>query len=338
MVNIKRFLEEVSKNPYKVFNVVGMKITSRFEPRKMYFYPSFLAIEPTINCNLDCVMCQKNTLRRQKRELKFNDFKIIIDKMPFLRVLNLQGIGEPFLNKDFFKMTEYAHSKGIRVYTFSNANLITKKMAKQIINSSLAELIISIDGANKQTYEQIRRRASFEKLLSNLKYLFSIRDPKKLKISAWVVPNIYNSGEIEEIVKLCNRIGFEEIVIQSKLSVYSYKKEVYLTNKRINVNNNLLFKSRLLEIKNKHPNVKICDDVELSKNNKCKWPWISMFISSDGCVIPCCVISDPNVANFGNILEKDFKEIWNNKEYQRFREDIKNNRIPFYCLDCYSKI
>jgi radical SAM protein with 4Fe4S-binding SPASM domain len=338
MVNITRFLKEVSKNPRKVFNVVGMKIMSRFEPRKMYFYPSFLAIEPTINCNLDCVMCQKNTLRRTKRELEFDDFKRIIDKMPFLRVLNLQGIGEPFLNKDFFKMIEYAHSKGIRVYTFSNANLITKKIAKQIIHSSLMELIVSIDGANKQTYEKIRRQASFDKLLNNLKYLFSIRESKKLKISAWVVPNIYNMEEIEEIVKLCNKIGFDEIVIQSKLSVYSYKKEVYSTNKRINVNNNPLFKSRLLKIKNSHPNVRICDDVELSTHNKCRWPWTSMFISSDGYIIPCCVISDPNVANFGNILEKGFREIWNSKEYQQFRKDIRDNKVPFYCLDCYSKI
>lgn len=338
MFNIKKLLKEGIKNPKKIINLIGLRVSEKFKPQHMFFYPSFIAIEPTISCNLRCIMCQIDSLKRDKRELNFNDFKRIIDQIPSLRVIDLQGIGEPFLNKDFFKMAEYADLKNIKIYTFSNGNLIDKKLAQKIADSNLKELIISIDGAKKETYEKIRRNANFEKLISNLKYLFSIRDHKNLKITAWIVPNKYNFDELEDIVKLCNDLGFDKIVLQSKLTLFSYKSEVYDKNKKLSINNIERFKIILNKLQKNYKNLEICTGKNLSANNQCKWPWSSVFISSDGNVVPCCVVSDPKIVSFGNILKEDFKRIWNCSSYKIFRKNIKSNKIPAYCTDCYNNI
>ena len=71
-MNFKKLIKDSIKHPFRLLNVFGMKLFIKFQPIKMPFYPSFVAIEPTINCNLNCIMCQIKTLKRDKRELEFN--------------------------------------------------------------------------------------------------------------------------------------------------------------------------------------------------------------------------------------------------------------------------
>jgi len=336
-MKIKKILVESINHPRKILNALGLKAVEKLKPIKTSFYPSFIVVEPTINCNLNCVTCQKNTLSRKNSSMNFENFKKLIDKMPSIRVINLQGFGEPFMCKDFFKMVDYATRKGIRVYTFSNANLITPEIAKKIVNSNLSELIISIDGATKKTYELIRRGANWEIFIRNIKYLMSLRNPKKIKINAWIVPSTLNFNELEDIVKLAKELGFDKTNIQSKLSVYSFKKDFYKKIKKISLNNDNNLKRKITEIKNKYSNVEVCEEKEMSPKRQCKWPWTSFFVSSDGDIVPCCVLSDPKIANFGNIFNSDIKEIWNGQKYQELRKRIKTNNLPYYCKDCYGK-
>jgi MoaA/NifB/PqqE/SkfB family radical SAM enzyme len=43
---------------------------------------------------------------------------------------------------------------------------------------------------------------------------------------------------------------------------------------------------------------------------------------------------DPEVFNFGNIFEIPFKEIWNGKRYQGFRETMIKNLPNPICDNC----
>lgn len=333
-----KLIKHSLKHPHKLINLIGMKISEKTLPLKTPFHPSFIVIEPSFLCNLDCIMCQRKSMKRNSPNLTFGKFKEILNKIPSLRIINLQGFGEPFLCKDFFKMVEYAHSRGVRVYTFSNATLIDKEMSQKIAKSNLEKLIISFDGANKETYEKIRKGANFEKILENLRYMFSILDQTKTPVFAWVTPNSLNIGELESIIETCMDLGFSKIVLQSKLSIYSYKKDISKRNAEIQVADHNAFLSKIYSLRKKYPKVEICDAKELSFSNPCKWPWTSLFISSDGNVVPCCVLSDPSVANMGNIFKvKSFNQIWNGQKFIELRRKIRENNLPFYCKDCYSK-
>ena len=84
------------------------------------FQPITISIVPTGRCTLNCDMCPTHSkkipddyhhVQKPTRDMSFDTFKKVVDK--FNKALNVQiiGSGEPLLNKDFFKMVEYAADK-----------------------------------------------------------------------------------------------------------------------------------------------------------------------------------------------------------------------------------
>ena len=315
-------------------NGLGVKLSERYRPIKPLFYPTFAAIEPTFACDLDCLICQRKTMRRNKLSLDLADFKLILAKMPWLFSINLQGFGEPFLCRDIFTMIDYAAAKGIRVYTFSNGNF-DSGIIPDICNSRLSELIISLDGATKSTYEQIRRGASWQRLTDNIRQLFSAK-LDHLILRAWIVPNRLNLGELAETVEYAQALGFRNISIQSKLSLFSYKPDQHQRVENIIISDQHQLAETLLDIQNTHPHVEIVKDAVMSRRHPCRWPWNGLFISTDGDVVPCCILSDPAILSAGNIFTQPFHEIWHSEQMQHLRDSLNRLDLPYFCRDCYS--
>ena len=84
-------------------------------------------------------------------------------------------------------------------------------------------------------------------------------------------------------------------------------------------------------------NINIFKENLLNFKKQCKWPWNSSYIDNNGDVSPCCILGDSKVKSFGNINNDNFSNIWNSENYQQFRNDIKNNKIPSFCKSCYSE-
>src|SRR5436853_5397648 len=87
--------------------------------------PTFLQIEPVGQCNLRCQMCPIQ-FRRDGPPYgppAFMDFTVytrLIDQLPNLQELHLQGLGEPMMHPRFADMVAYAARRGVRVSTNSN--------------------------------------------------------------------------------------------------------------------------------------------------------------------------------------------------------------------------
>lgn len=60
-------------------------------------------------------------------------------------------------------------------------------------------------------------------------------------------------------------------------------------------------------------------------------------MSAYGKIVPCCMIGDDKVVNFGSVIDKKFTEIWNSIDYQNFRKSIKNNELKDFCKNCYKE-
>jgi len=102
----------------KVFN--GVKIYLNYflsiiiKQSKRWGYPVSISVEPTATCNLHCQEFLSGTgeLKRFKGNINFPLYKNIIDEFaPYLLNLILYFQGEPFLNKNIFKIFEYASLK-----------------------------------------------------------------------------------------------------------------------------------------------------------------------------------------------------------------------------------
>src|SRR5438105_8122704 len=136
--------------------------------------PTYIQIEPVGQCNPRCQMCAipfrtDGPPYGPPAFMPFERFTGIVDQFGDLRELQLQGLGEPMMHPRFFDMVAYAAGKGIVVSTNSNLTLLNERRAHLCVLSGLGYLHVSLDGASAETYEAIRVRARFDRVLRNLR-------------------------------------------------------------------------------------------------------------------------------------------------------------------------
>jgi radical SAM protein with 4Fe4S-binding SPASM domain len=143
--------------------------------------PKRVTIETIHGCNAKCVMCPLSLpAKRKKGKMPMALFtKIVKDLEPYgnkLQMMDLFGLGEPLLDPLIFDRIRLLKEIGFSNVGFStNADLLSKDIARQIIESGLDNLIISIDGATKSTHEVIRKNTTFENVRDNSLYLLELR-------------------------------------------------------------------------------------------------------------------------------------------------------------------
>ena len=121
--------------------------------------------------------------------LDFDTFKQAIDGLEEfkgrLKLLLFAGLGEPLVNKDIYKMIEYAKKKYIaeRIDLLTNAALLTSDVSDRLIEVGLDRLRISLQGLSSQKYYEIcGARLSFEDVLSNIRYFSKKRKTTSMYI------------------------------------------------------------------------------------------------------------------------------------------------------------
>ncbi len=73
------------------------------------------------------------------------------------------------------------------------------------------------------------------------------------------------------------------------------------------------------------------------KKEICKSLWSSIYVNSDGSVLPCSLSYRDNEV-FGNLLRSDLSDIWNNSSYSESRKmftgDFNPDAVPLPCKGC----
>ena len=157
------------------------------EQFKIGEFPLDVIAETANLCNLRCLMCYHAENPEQHlpvtettsvRLMAMDTFKKIVDECVRygLPALKLSWRGEPMLNKKFVEMLRYAKSKGIlEVTSLTNATLMNEAMCREIVAAPLDQLIISIDGFTKETYEKIRVDGDYDVVMNNIMTLLKVR-------------------------------------------------------------------------------------------------------------------------------------------------------------------
>ena len=325
----------------KLFNLLKFYIAKNSNIKKINYLPITMDIEPTTGCNFRCTMCQVSSPNFISKNLNYETFiKTIEDNQQLLKI-KLQGMGEPLVNNNFYKMVEYASKHGIVSEITTNGSLLNEKNIKKLLSSNLSRITVSIDGATPIVFEKIRVKSDFKTVVSNCKRLINLFKKKIIRpeLSAWCVVQHDNVAEFEDIYKLCKEIGFDKLTYQFHLSGWGKSEwDKINSSKKIEIDS---LRERIENIKKKSSiegfEVNIFEENLLSFDKKCVWPWESSYISKTGDVVPCCIIGDEKVVSFGNVKESSFKDIWNSDKYENFRKNIQNNKIPDYCKNCYQE-
>jgi len=246
-------------------------------------------------------------------------------------------MGEPLLNKEIFKITQFGKKKNIKFTTTINGTLINSDNIDLILEN-FQEIVISLDAANKEDYLQIRRVDLFDKVVENIKSI--VKRKKELNINSRIILNSVvshlNYQEVPLIVDLGKNCEVDSI---SFVEVENWKTplEQDYEGERKFIQQSRKFKKEIQKIILEHKEKKIIEIQYLfsdQRKNKCFWPFYYCFITVDGFVTPCCIRMDPEIFNFGNIFEEPFKEIWNGIKYQKFRETMIKNLSNPICDNC----
>jgi radical SAM protein with 4Fe4S-binding SPASM domain len=271
--------------------------------------PVNILIEPCKMCNLQCPGCAVGVKHGDVVEtgmLTYENFKRIFDQIKdFVMRISLFKYGEPFLNKDIFRMVSYASSNKCGVTIHSNFNIFNESMAEEAVKSRLTHIYVALDGATQETYEGYRKGGDISRVLENVETL--IRVKKKMRSTFPLVTWKYlvfpeNAHEIESARQKAKELGVNAF-------------EVFAGN----LDDVTVFgREKRYDIKT--------GQIVTHTYDFCPVLWDSLYINPDGSVVPCCqAFREKDV--FGNIFEHSLKEVWNNDDFVAARRIVSIRKI-----------
>jgi MoaA/NifB/PqqE/SkfB family radical SAM enzyme len=316
--------------------------------------PRFAQIEPIGRCNLACRMCTVNERGDTVATLSIERFVALLDQMPQLEELHLQGLGEPMLHPQFFDMVSLAAARGIHVSANSNLTLLTPKRAAACVSSGLAALSVSLDGATAGVYEAIRRKANFGKVLRNLDRLVQARDEagSALQVRGVMVLMRDNLHELPALVRLLDDHGVHELLVQRLSSdlaqpglparyipIRSYVSSAELQPSDLDEAARVFDQARR-EAQARGVVLHLPRLVESdSSGGRCNWPSTQLYLTAAGDLLPCCMVATADRASFGNVFDvadplRGLQDRWRGPAAAAFRQALAGEHPPSVCRSC----
>ncbi|MFX1394279.1 MAG: radical SAM/SPASM domain-containing protein [Promethearchaeota archaeon] len=320
------FFSEVATNR-KRWNAMKLLWNSKVQKSILLnHYPVSITLGTGPICNLRCKLCPVGQ-KRSERKIGFLTKEVVervIDELaPYLYVVELYNWGEPLLNKHLFEYIRLIKEANIKIIISTNLNIFNDDICRELINSGLDLLIVSLDGCSQKSVEQIQKGSNYERVISNVKKIADYRNligVNHPKLQWRFVVTRFNENEVNKAYRISREVGFDAFE---------------LIKLKCDMGNELLWNARaqLLNIESYLPHDERLSkynydtgEKEVVKNNYCDWLWLSSVINWNGSVSPCPLVWDESF-DFGNILETPFKKIWNGKKYQLARKIIRSNKF-----------
>ncbi len=172
--------------------------------------PRLIFWELTKGCNLRCIHCRASaTELSSPSDLSTQAARDIIDQIAEVSspILVLSG-GEPLFRSDIFQLARYGTDKGLRVALATNGTLVTKQVAKKIVDSGVKRVAISLDGSDALTHDTFRGiPGAFDAAITGFRNL------KDLGMSVQINTTIarHNAHQLPQVLELAKSIGADAL-------------------------------------------------------------------------------------------------------------------------------
>ena len=298
-----------------------------------------LQVESALSCNLRCVMCPWKDVRDQtfNRAVMDGDvWEAVRPHLPDVVSVDFTGGGEPLLQPRLVQWVAEAKSAGCETGILTNALLLSRNMAEELISSGLDWLCVSIDGADKETYERIREGSDFEKVCDNLAQISGLRTGAIPKTMINFVMMHNNVHQLEDIVRLAARLGVDQVNFkQCEVIRGSHGKGhgLFETSESTDVKR---FRKSLVRARGLAKKLGISTTASPFTPSECpvceQDPRGSMFIRYDGIVAPCinCANGGPTTflgrdvimpaVHYGRLPEENLLQLWESDVCRFYRE------------------
>jgi radical SAM protein with 4Fe4S-binding SPASM domain len=294
-----------------------------------------LQIETSSICNFRCPSCPlgDKAYDRPEKHMTPDQFRRVLEAFPEARKVELQGIGEVFLNDQVFEIIREARDRGVEVHTFSNASLIDPDLARRIVESGLALINFSLDGADEPTFRKFRKGgtlARYEECVGNLVEARRAAGSTTPQIGAMSVLNHENVRQVPDLLAIAERLGMDTIIFTKMNAAAGSDRLSPL----------LLTEEDREWLRSQPPHdgsievVWAFEPWTEQQRRECYWPQQMTYVTVEGDVTACCNYYDSRELCFGNVFEQSGAEIWNGEKYKAFRRQLVGGELPLQCKLC----
>ena len=139
--------------------------------------PTIVEIEPTLGCNLRCVMCHVSYMTEKTKLLDLN----ALDSIGFIKgaYVMIGSSFEPSIHPQFNRLIDRLNVNENPITLMTNGTRLDRLDVPALYDANFEQVTFSFDGVRKQSYESIRRNASYEKTVDNItsfREFFASRD------------------------------------------------------------------------------------------------------------------------------------------------------------------
>ncbi len=276
------------------------------------FLPAYYGIEVTRYCNFACVMCPHQYLSEsQMGHMEWSLFCKIIDEIaPVAEIIKLHWIGEPLLHPKLCDMIRYARvNTDALIFMSTNAFLLQGEIAENIRTSGLHKIILSIDGASRESYESIRVNGVYNEVVSNAEDF--IKNVEKQGGPLCEVKMIQFPENKQEVDYFINKWSTYECVSVNIMWLCTWAGQLpQLT----------IFENYLCPY-------------DPHKRVPCADLWFKMQVTWEGSVSLCC-FDWSETQSLGNLKDISVKELWQNELISRIRDMHLRGKYIGICGKC----
>lgn len=317
-VKEKGFLEKI-KNVRSIKSFAQNFLLDNMLGQKLFLFNTSLPRVLNISfnehtCMFKCKICpySNNEIRdlyKEKKEMDFETLKRIVDSVPNdpYYSFDISSIGETLEFENLAKFIKYMKSKRPLVNTIISTNglLLNEKKAKDLIESGLDNIQLSLFSGNKEEHKFITQTDTYEVVKRNIMTLKRIREElnsDKPFIQTFMIETKENSHLKEDFLQ-----EWSEYV--DKAFIRPMYKMGY-------------------EIEGMTP---VYEEGSEKKRYPCIAPWYSTSIVSNGDILGCYMFNwhkkEKESMVIGNINKNTLYEIYNSSKNKAFRKghlELKN--------------
>lgn len=315
----------------------------------------------TRRCNLKCKHCYENAGVADPDELTTEQAIKVIDKLADAGVIILAfSGGEPTIRKDILKLIRHAHRRGMYVACATNAlTFADRDVVKKFKNAGLEFAQISLDGLDPKTHDEFRGvNGAWKRACEAIKN-FS-KTEVFVEVATTVTKNNYR--EILGMVDLVEKLGADWLMLYNfvpvgrgsknvdmdispkdryrlleKIYALNYEREIEILSTAPQFASVATKKSgEIIPTHFYNPKYESNEIRQLADFiGGCGAGRFYLSLEPNGDIYPCVFFPHDEHVKLGNILEDDFREIWEKNEVLW---KLRNrNLLKGHCKTCVNR-
>ncbi|MFQ5457121.1 MAG: radical SAM/SPASM domain-containing protein [Myxococcota bacterium] len=258
-------------------------------------FPKHLRIELTNRCNLACIMCPITEMERKLGNMDMDLFRKIVSDAAAngTTFVYLHAWGESTIHREMFDMVREAKKVGLQVGLSTNCTMLNEERAQAVVDSGLDFIVLSMDGAIKETYEKVRKNGDFEAVRQNITNMLATkaRAGRGPFTVLQLIKMTETQAEVDAFTGYWKNMAPDSVFVK-KLWTWDGKAEDI---NRLGI-----------------------EEMPDAVNTVCHALWKQLVVHWNGEVIPCCTDIEGKL-HLGNVREQSLREIWNGAPMRALR-------------------